>query len=388
LKIPLLVPDLPRAEELLPYLRRIDAARWYTNFGPLVRELEARLATEACLGGTGTQYAVTVANATLGLEVALLALGLPPGGRVLMPALTFVATATAALRAGYQPVFCDVDPETWLLTPQIAHAAMARTPVDAVMPVATYGNPCTADAWDEFSASTGLPVVIDAAGAFGNQTCGRRISVVFSLHATKSLAAAEGGAVVSANPEYADKVRRLTNFGIDLSAQPASTEGSSGLVRREGTNAKLSEYHAAIGMAALDRWPQTSTCRRALHSRYVGLLRERCPDVAFQRREDDGVYSILPVGLPARVTAAMVYRQLAEAGIESRRWYCPPLDQHPAFSACEVAGPLPTCARLGEQLIALPFHTLMTHTEIEAVVAAVEAIVGRPVESNRGMALQ
>ncbi len=375
MKIPLLVPDLPAAEDLLPYLRRIDASRWYTNFGPLVRELEAGIAARACAVGRPAQHAVSVSNASLGLEVALLALGLPPGSRVLMPALTFVATATAALRAGHVPVFCDVDPETWLLTPEIAARAIAQERVDAVMPVSTYGCPCDAPAWDAFARASGLPVVIDAAGAYGNQACGARTVTVFSLHATKSLAAAEGGMVLSADAEYAERVRHLSNFGIDLSAVDAQTAGSTGLVSREGTNAKLSEYHAAIGLAALARWDASSQRRIALHRDYLAGLGRRCPQARTQQRDAAGVYSIFPVRLPDSHKAADAFRVLGQQGIGTRRWYCPPLNQHPAFASLPVAGGLDVCATLGEQLIALPFHALLSADDMHAVIDALASFL-------------
>ena len=372
MNIPLLVPDLPPAEELLPYLRRIDASRWYTNFGPLVREFEAAMQARFA---APAQHAVSVSNATLGLEVALLALGLPPGSRVLMPALTFVATATATLRAGHVPVFCDVDPDTWLLTPEIAARALRDQRVDAVMPVATYGCPCEAAGWDAFAADTGLPVVVDAAGAYGNQACGQRIVVVFSLHATKSLAAAEGGLVLSADAAYADRVRQLSNFGIDPAALSGNAAGSTGLVSREGTNAKLSEYHAAVALAALARWPGSAARRIALHREYLGKLAAGKSPAGTQRRDPDGVYSIFPVCLPEGVPAADAFRVLAAQGIGSRRWYCPPLSAHPVFSALPVAGRLEVCAGLGERLLALPFHTLMRPADIDSVLDALGRIL-------------
>ena len=116
-----------------------------------------------------------------------------PRARVLIPAITFVATAAAVVRAGYEPVLSDVDERTWLLTPEIARRAIAKIPVDAVMPVSTYGCLQDTGAWDDFSRATGVPVVIDAAGAFGNQQAGERSTLVFSLHATKVLSGAEGG---------------------------------------------------------------------------------------------------------------------------------------------------------------------------------------------------
>jgi len=195
-RIPLLVAQLPDTEALTPYLRQIDANRWYTNFGPLVTQLEQRFAASFAPTPVAP-VAISASNGTAGLELALCALELMPGARVLLPALTFVATATSVIRSGYRPIIGDVDPDTWLLTPEIARAYAALHRIDAVMPVATFGNPQDVDAWDRFVEDTGIPVIIDAAGAFGNQRAGRRCHVVFSLHATKALAAGEGGMVVS-----------------------------------------------------------------------------------------------------------------------------------------------------------------------------------------------
>ena len=179
-RIPLLLPDMPLAEELLPWLKRIDATRWYSNFGPLVRELESALIGMFAERSDKSLHLTTVSNCTAGLELALLALDLKPGSRVLVPALTFVATATAVLRAGHLPVIADVDPHTWLLTPAIARAALAREALDAILPVATFSCPHEIEGWNAFIAETGLPVVIDAAAAFGNQwECGRT-TLVFS----------------------------------------------------------------------------------------------------------------------------------------------------------------------------------------------------------------
>lgn len=198
--VPLLVPDMPSPETLMPWLERMHSARHYSNFGPLVRELESEFARRFDMP---LDSLTTVSNATLGLELVLQALELAPKSRVLLPAFTFVATATAVIRAGHVPVLADVDPESWMLTPDIARAACADTRVDAVLPVATFGMPHDMQAWQRFEESTGLPVVIDAAAAYGSQWLQKaQGTLVFSLHTTKSLPAGEGGLVVSTRPAW------------------------------------------------------------------------------------------------------------------------------------------------------------------------------------------
>jgi dTDP-4-amino-4,6-dideoxygalactose transaminase len=356
-RIPLLVAQLPDTDALLPYLRQIDANRWYTNFGPLVTQLEQRFA--ASLAATPeAPKAISAASGTAGLELVLGALELPTGANVLLPALTFVATATAVIRSGYRPLIGDVDASSWLLTPETAREYAARHRVDAVMPVATFGNPQDVEAWDAFVADTGIPVVIDAAGAYGNQRVGRRCHVVFSLHATKALAAGEGGMVVSYDHALAARVRRLSNFGIDLE------RGSQVFVA--GENGKLSEYHAAVAHAALDQWPAIAARRRAVQARYQEVLNAHCPDLCLQRRAENGIYPILVVLLPAGLHARDLQPELLARGIETRQWYCPTLDRHPAF-ADYAAGPLPVAHELAERLLGLPFFVDIDETQMHRV---------------------
>ena len=146
-RIPLLVPDMPSADELLPYLRRIDGTRWYSNFGPLTRELESALGSIFTEHNARPVTLTTVSTATAGLELTLIALDLPPGARVLVPALTFVASATAIVRAGHPPVIADVDAHSWLLTPAIAREAARSVELAAVMPVVGWHFVVCLDIW-------------------------------------------------------------------------------------------------------------------------------------------------------------------------------------------------------------------------------------------------
>jgi len=361
-EIKLLIPDMPRADALAPFLARIDAARWYTNFGPLVHELEAAL----CKQFSPEDHVVSTASGTAGLELALQGLGLPSGARVLLPDFTFVATASAIMRCGFQPVVGDIDTRSWLLTPDIAREAIAAHPVDAVMPVATFGCPQDADAWDRFSEETGLPIVIDAAGAFGNQRAGRRTHTIFSLHATKALGAGEGGFVVSRDAALVERIRRLSNFGIDV---------ATGIVDQPGTNAKLSEYHAAVALAALATWPVRSAVRRELWHVFLEVMRETCPVLVAQERPIAGTYTIAPVLLPARAEPKAVIEVLARAGVQARRWYCPPLSRHPGFDAMERAGALKGVDSVSGRVLGVPFHLELSVADVRRIFSVLRLAI-------------
>lgn len=349
---------MPPVDTILPYLHQIDASRWYTNFGPLVNQFEQRLTDTF---GTPAPSVVTTSSCTLGLELSLAALGLAPGARVLVPALTFVATAAAVLRAGCVPVLADVNELTWLMDPAIARDALARLDLDCIMPVTTFGCRQSADAWDRFTRATGVPVVIDAAGAFGNQEIGELTAAVFSFHATKALGIGEGGLVAARNQAWVEQVRRLSNFGIDLSAGVSTTVG---------TNAKMSEYHAAVGLAALDRWPDRKTRRQYLAEFYGAALQMHCPQVGLQVRPDDGAYTIMQLLLPVGVRAMEVAARLHTQGIETRAWYQPLLDLHPAFSRCLVDGDLPVARMLAPRMLGLPFHLELDEGKVGRICKA------------------
>lgn len=350
-RYPLLIPDLPSAADLLPWLERIDANRQYSNFGPLNQELEARLAE--WIGRLGPQaHAVTLCNGTAALELGLQALGLPAGARVLVPSLTFPATALAVLRCGLQPVLAGVDPDSWLLTPEIA----SRADCDAVLPVATYGMVQDTGAWDRFIADTGRPVLIDAASALGFQPVGRRAAVAFSLHATKPFGCGEGGLVAAADAGFVERVRRLGNFGF-VNKQATDL----------GTNAKMSEYAAAVALAQLARRDHLLAQRRRIWDAYRPRL-QRLPGVRLQSNPGDVPPSVLCVRLPG--PAAPVAQALGDAGIECRQWYCPPLHRHPALTGCARTGDLGETDALAERLLGLPFHHHLDDAAIEAIPAA------------------
>lgn len=353
---------MPERAELEPFLGEIDAVRWYTNFGPLLRRFESAVAG---LFEDSALSLTTVSNGTLALELGLAALGLPAGAKVLIPALTFVASASAVLRAGLTPVIADVDPASWVLTPEIAREAMRRARIHCVLPVAAFGCALPAAEWDLFSEQTGLPVLIDAAGAFGNQPAGKRVSLAFSLHATKAFGVGEGGLVVSCDKGYVERVRRLSNFGIDA---------RTGYSEAVGSNAKMSEFHAAVGLAALVRWPERCRRRRELHLRYLRELSKSCPGIVLQQRPPNGIYTILQVALPAGVKRDTVAAALASQGIETRAWYLPLVPDHPAYAACEQAD-LTTVRTLGPQLLGLPFHPGMDDADIVRVCSTLAGAI-------------
>jgi dTDP-4-amino-4,6-dideoxygalactose transaminase len=346
-------PKLPSAEQLVPYLKAIDSSRIYSNFGPLVAAFEDRLVARFGLpGGTIT----TVANGTMGLTLALAALGARPGTLCVMPAWTFVASAQAATMAGLIPYFVDVDPTTWTIDPETIADVISGAPsvVGAVMPVVPFGRPIDTAAWDRFRSRTGLPVVIDAATGFDAISPGA-VPAVVSLHATKVFGVGEGGLVISRDTAMIRDVRTRSNFGFAGTREAAVPAG----------NAKLSEYHAAVGLAALDEWADVREEWMAVARAY----REALPEsnrLRFQAGFGESWIASTCVISVAGSEAMRIANTLERAGVETRRWWGDGAHAHRATAAFPRAS-LPVTEALATSTLALPFFRGLTSHEIRRV---------------------
>ncbi|MEA2977375.1 MAG: hypothetical protein QOF19_2895 [Alphaproteobacteria bacterium] len=352
-------PKLPSASRLIPYLKSIDASRVYSNFGPLALSLEDRLAEHYRLN-EGT--VVTVANATLGLAIALAAQQPPPGSLCVLPAWTFVASAHAAVMAGLVPYFVDVDPETWALDPAMLYDEIAAAPalVGAVMPVMPFGLPLDLTAWETFRSRTGLAVVIDAAAGFDSLVPSTVPSVV-SLHATKVLGTGEGGFVVNTDPAMTCAMRMRANFGFAGSRHAQAT----------AFNAKLSEYHAAVGQAALDEWDQirkewSNTAK--VYRRALG----RSNQIRLQHGFGDTWVSSTCLLNFVQPVADRVEQSLADCGIETRRWWGTGAHEHPATASFPRTA-VPATKALAQSTLAVPFYRDISAAEIGRVAEIVLA---------------
>jgi dTDP-4-amino-4,6-dideoxygalactose transaminase len=349
-------PRLPSMEALLPYLKRIDSSRHYTNFGPLQAELAEKLLAICPRADSSAYHPICVSSCTLGLELAITALDLPKGSRIGLPAFTFVATASVILRCGHVPVVFDVDPTDWMLKPETV--APFASELSAVIPVAVFGMPQDAKGWSRWSDQSGIPVIIDAAGGIGAQSLVENVTIVFSLHATKPIPAGEGGLVVTANAQVAARIKAMSDFGIG-SIEPCL-----------GTNAKLSEYHAAVGLASLETWTIQSQSRRTLYQLYKESLVAKCgTQVAFQANRGHVAPCIFPVLLPNSRVRDAVEAACKEQGIGTRRWYLPLIQQLPMCSEVQVAGSVENAYSIARGLLGLPFSIDLDSHAVEQVTS-------------------
>ena len=268
--IPVARPRLPSADRILPYLQEIDSNGWYTNHGPLWLRFHTRLAQH---WGLQTSQLALACNATAALSLALQASQVEPGRECLLPSWTFVATAGAVRQAGLVPYFVDVQPGNWAPDPAAVQAIALRRKVGAIMVVAPFGAPLDMPAWDAvaerraFRSLSMPPPPSTPCGRDGPMPLGRCAAVV-SLHATKVFGIGEGGALLSRDTAMMERFRRLTNFGFLGSRESVLP----------GVNAKISEYGAAIGLAALDTWSESRANWAAVTRTYLRRLRA-VPDI-------------------------------------------------------------------------------------------------------------
>jgi dTDP-4-amino-4,6-dideoxygalactose transaminase len=355
MRIPAARPLLAPIDSLLPYLREIDAARTYSNFGPLARRFEQRLCDHFAVQ---VGAVVTVANATVGLTAALTELRRAGKRFCVMPAWTFCASGHAAVMAGLKPYFVDVDPETWQITPAIVNALPPDVIEDtaAIMVVGAFGAPVDGRAWDTFTANTSIPVVIDAAAGFDSLVPSSTVSVV-SLHATKALGIGEGGFVLANNADLGTAIRRRVNFGF-ANARTAMVSG---------TNAKLSEYACAMGLASLDNWEVTRQHWGVLRNLYWNGL---CARSSWQRAGPAPAWVSSTFVVVTGSACSRVCADLQSQNIDSRRWWEEGCHRQPAFAGCPATA-VPVTERLAAHSIGLPFYPDMTKDDVNRVLEVV-----------------
>ncbi len=369
-KIPVLRPRLPAMEQLAPYLRRIDASRIYSNFGPLARELGERLAKHFGLLEPTVVVAASGTAALVGAILATAGRASPDKPLAVVPAFTFVATASAVEACGYRILLADVGPDDFLLDPTRLAADHSLDRVGLVVPVGAFGRAVDQAAWRAFRDKTGIAVVIDGAASFETVTSAQSrmlddIPVAISLHATKSFGAGEGGCVVTRDAELAVRIVRAINFGF-FGARDCEAANING---------KMSEYHAAVGLAELDGWPEKSRALLAVAETYRNAL-EGSGLIAdfFAAPEIAACYALIRCETGA--DAQRLGKALTSHGVGFRRWYGGGLHRHSYHAGLEH-GDLTATERLGDCLLGLPTAPDLAADDIQLIAGILSSTIGR-----------
>lgn len=370
--IPVLKPLLPPAEAVLPYLRRIDATRIYTNHGPLLTELETRLAGMLALPPGCLASAASGTAGIVGAIYATAGRATPARPLALIPSFTFIATAVAAEQCGYTPYFVDIDPASWLLEPHLLenHRQLARTGV--VLPVAALGRPVAQAPWAEFARRTGIAVVVDGASSFDRilanpgQYLGE-VPVALSFHASKAFGMGEAGGVAATSPALIEDAVQAMNFGFRTARDSLGPS----------INGKLSEYHAAVGLAECDGWPAKQAALQHVidlyraHMGAAGLAADfvAAPDASLS-------YGIFRARDPG--AAAQLQADLRAAGIDTRLWYGGGLHQQTYYRA-QARDDLPVTEALAPSLIGLPMAPDLAEAAVIKVCTTLARLRGKNV---------
>ena len=335
-------PFLPDLNRVTSYLEDSWKSKILTNRGPLVRNFESEVSKIHSLNDV-----TCVANCTIGLEIALRILAKPGKKEVITTPFTFKATVCAIVSAGFHPVFCDVMHDGNIDPGKLLEAITPDTA--AIMPVHVYGVPCNDEEISSIGSDYNVPVIYDAAHCFGvfkgNQSVfGMGDASVLSLHATKGVNCGEGGVVHFKDEQLNEKLRDFTNFNLLL-----------GLTTFSGTNGKLSELNAALGLAVLESYDAIFSKRREIEEKY----RETLPPQIFFISDNPSIINnnlYTPLIFPSEDKVLEIMNLFLERGVTSRRYFFPCLDEN-----CSIA------ADIARRVLCIPTHVNLSQEEIDLV---------------------
>ncbi|MGV9011224.1 MAG: DegT/DnrJ/EryC1/StrS family aminotransferase [Flavobacteriales bacterium] len=343
---------LPPREEFDAWMDKVYSSHVLTNNGPVHKELEETLRSRFKV-----PHLRLMANGTLALQLAIRALGVK--GKVITTPFSYVATTSAILWEGCEPVFVDIDPKTCCIDPRLIEAAITPD-VTAILATHVYGIPCDVEAIDIIAKKHGLKVIYDAAHAFGVEYKGKSVlaygdASILSFHATKLFHTVEGGAVVLHDAERDKKLCLLRSFGHIYDEHFCL-----------GINAKMSEVHAAMGMAVLPHVERIVEARKKLAKRYDAILESQVerPCAPQEAVLNHGYY---PIMLRSGEAREQVMTALATAGIFARRYFFPSLDTLPYVSspACEIS------RSISDRVICLPLYPELADEEVVRIASIV-----------------
>ena len=363
-------PNIGSRKTFLDLVEGAFDRRWLSNNGQLLVELERRIAERL-----DVRHCVLVSNGTVALELSIRALGLT--GEVIVPAFTFIATVHAVRWSGLTPIFCDIDPDTHTIDPRIAESLITpRT--SGILATHLWGEPCAIDALTELAERRSLRLLFDAAHAFGCSHRGRMVgnfgdAETFSFHATKVFNTLEGGAITTNEDALAHRFRLLRNFGF--------TEYDH--VDCLGTNAKMNEISAAMGLTNLESFADFVAVNRRNLSAYRRGLAEipgiRLFDYHGSERRNLQYVVVSVDADRARVDRDRLIEILHAENVLARRYFWPgchrmePYRSDPRYSGLS----LPVTEHVADRVLLLPTGTTVTELDVAAICEVIRAVVSK-----------
>lgn len=353
------------------YLAECITTGWISSEGPFVKRFEAQFAARV-----DRKYGIAVSNGSGALDIAIAALGIGRGDEVILPTFTIISCAAAIVRAGATPVVVDADPVTWNMDiSQIETKITPRT--KAIMVVHIYGLPVDMDEISRLAAKYGLLVIEDAAEMHGqtyrDRPCGSFGDLsTFSFYANKHITTGEGGMLVTDDPEIAERCRSLRNLCF---------EPQQRFVHQElGWNLRMSNLHAAVGVAQLERLDEFVARKRAMGRRYTELLAD-IPGIELPLAQTDyaeNIYWVYGIVLKAEVPfdAKVVMQKLAAAQIGTRPFFWS-MHEQPIFAKMGLFAGVscPVAERLARRGFYLPSGIALTESQIDRVSSSLREIL-------------
>lgn len=383
-------PGRSKPGSTIPYAHQdIDAADiravtevlksdWITT-GPKVQEFEGAMAAF-----TGAREGVAVSNGTAALHAAAYAAGIGPGDEVIVPSMTFAASANCVLYLGGTPVFADVLEDSLLLDPALAEARITpRT--KAIMAVDYTGQPCDYDALREIADRHGLLLIADSAHSLGGEYKGRRVGTLadlttLSFHPVKHVTTGEGGMVVTDRPEFAERMRRFRNHGISTDARDRAEKGTWYYEMVDlGYNYRLTDIQCALGITQLQKLPRALAKRRAIAARYdaaFGSLPGVEPlSVSPNVRHAYHLYVVQLDTARLGMDRDTAFRALRERGIGVNVHYIP-VHLHPYYQKRlgTKPGTFPVAEAAYERIVSLPMYPAMRDSDVQRVIGTVREL--------------
>lgn len=344
-------PTLAPLEEVDALLKGIWETGIMTHNGPLVQKLEKELQTYL-----GVPHVVSCVNGTLALQMAIRALKLK--GEIITTPFTFIATSNAILWEYCTPVFVDIDPETFNIDPKKIEEKITYHTV-AIMPVHVFGNACEIETIDAIAHKHHLKVIYDAAHAVGVKYKGQSIFnygdiSITSFHATKILNTAEGGACFTTNKELDEKLRRIRFFGFENHAD----------IIEDGSNFKMTEVHAAIGLANL-KYLDAALAERKKKYLYYKTELSKIESLSFQKISEDCNYSYFPVVFKTEEDLLKVLKALNEKNVYPRRYFYPSIN---TFNKLFPTVSVPCSENIASRILCLPLYYNLSTNEIDRII--------------------
>lgn len=367
-------PNIGNRQTFTTLVDEILDRRWLTNAGQCVKEFELRLADFL-----GVKHCIAMCNATVGLDIAIRALELE--GEVIVPSFTFIATAHALKWQQIAPVFCDIDATTHNIDPRrVEELITSRT--TGILGVHVWGRACDIEALGEIAQRNKLRLIFDAAHAFACSYKGQMIggfgdAEVFSFHATKFFNTFEGGAVTTNNDELAHKIRLMKNFGFSGWDQ----------VSYLGTNGKMSEISAAMGLTSLESLDHFIETNRRNYQQYQASL-NTVPHIRLMSFDDNEKlnyqYVVIEIDEQAPVTRDQLMHILHAENVMVRRYFYPGCHRMEPYRSDDpdAGSVLPITEEVSERVMALPTGTAVDSEQISAIGEVIRFIISNGSEVN------